>query len=496
MSGDEERVPLEGQRINLTSEVTLGTQENSGDIIGLARARHSGEGAVRPYLLALTDTDTKQSILRALEGTPLGEGFAFKRVRSAQGLEDALRSVPTVAVLVNRVDHLPTVQRLKQDEALRDVPVLYLLDSGPDPKAPRLYGEVDHEEMARRALRAGCDDVLRGSLEGSVLREALEAIWTWYQGHGFAPPSGHSFFFSRRAQRQAQRPSDDEDHITLYGTHHFTLGDEGSPHVLLVSSHEPFRVAGQEVLKGIGCHVSYMDSAFLALQFLRRLATHNAPETPDSLQGKLDLVIVALEGGLGNAMPLVRHLKSSQDFARVPLLLLTTSAQGHASLRPYHNQGVFLDVDPAPRPEDLVFRVHEVFNSQKETPRMQRRYLSAVQCTWCAEGDQREPWRSAMTFNVSPRGLYVRTLTPPPQGQRLRLRFRLHAHSFLLEFGGRVVWSNPWSPSSRRAYPQGFGLVLDEGSRSHFEALADYCDLLRESALRPPEKKQAKEQAT
>jgi hypothetical protein len=67
----------------------------------------------------------------------------------------------------------------------------------------------------------------------------------------------------------------------------------------------------------------------------------------------------------------------------------------------------------------------------------------------------------------------------------------LQAYSFLLEFSGPVVWSNPWSPSSRRAWPQGFGLWLREGSQSHFEALADHCDFLRESLLKPRAEKKA-----
>jgi Tfp pilus assembly protein PilZ len=394
-----------------------------------------------------------------------------------------------VAVLVHQAEHLPLVRDLKQDEALRDVPVLYLLGD----RGPGGDDQGQRQEEARLALRAGCDDVLLGAL-GDTLPGALGAIWGWYQGHGFSPPSGHNFHFSRGARRQAQRPTREEDHITLYGTHHFTLGDQGSPHVLLVSTREAFRVGGQEVLQSIGCHVSYMDSAFLASQFLRRLATHTAPETPAELQGKLDLVIVALEGGLGNAMPLVRHLKGSPDFAQVPLLLLATHSQGHASLRPYHGQGVYLDVDPAPQPGDLVFRVHEVFNSRAQSPRLQGRYLCATRCTWSHEAaPQDQPWRSAMTFNLSPRGLYVRTLTPPPQGQRLRLRLRLRAHGVLLEFSGRVVWSNPWSPSSRRAYPQGFGVLLEEASRSHFEALADHCDLLRESARITPQDQRPQE---
>ncbi len=459
--------------------------QDSGDMIGLSRSRNQSNDGMRPHVLTLTSPETTSSLKAMFVGLDVGEGFVLKALGAGSEAAEALRTVPTVALLADRAEHLETIHALKQEEGFRDVPMFYLLGTGHDPGAPRAYGAPNLEEMARRALRAGCDEVIHEALGQPHLVRSLEAIWTYYKGHGFAPPSGHNFVFSRVAAQDARRRPEEGDHITLYGTHEFSPGKEGSPHVLLVSNDDPYRNQGLALLRNLGCHVSYVDSGFLALHFLQKLAMRAAPDTPDALQGKLDLVIVALEGSLGSFAPLVRKVKASVDFADVPVLLISTQVEGHELLQPYHNQRVFMAVDPEPLLEDLVFRIHEIFHGFGDSPRVSSRHLHMVTCLWRPVGDPDGAWEHAISYNLSPRGLYLRSMSPPPQGQALELRFRLRPHSFLLEVAGPVVWSNPWHPTSRQSYPPGFAVMLREGLGSHLEALADFCDFLRESSWRP-----------
>jgi hypothetical protein len=60
------------------------------------------------------------------------------------------------------------------------------------------------------------------------------------------------------------------------------------------------------------------------------------------------------------------------------------------------------------------------------------------------------------------------------------MKFRVRQFGVLLEFAGPVIWSTPWIPRSQRAYPAGFGVSLQRGQRTDFEALADFCDFLSE----------------
>jgi CheY-like chemotaxis protein len=463
-------------------DMTSPTGEESGDWVGLSRsAQHN---RTRPGVLALGSDALARDLRRALSGTRFGEGFQLRVLDDASRLVAHLRTEPTVVILADNPGHLGALLALKQEPGLSDVPTLFLIKH-PDPHAYDLSSQGEAQlELARRALQSGCDDVIHYADESPQLVRYLDAIWRYHNAHGFAPPSGHSFQFSRRAQAKAKARLAAQAGPSLSGTQNFSLGREGSPHVLLVSDHPPLRLMGQQFLRHMGCHVSDVDSAFLAIHFLTRLAHHAEPETPMELQGKLDLVIVALKTPIANCAPLVRQIKTSPHFAQVPMLLLAGSEEGKGMLRPFRNKGIHVAIDPNPAAEDLAFRVHEILAARQDKPRESQRHLHAVPCTFrgVSEESAQEAWQTGLTFNMNRAGVYVRTLCPPTT-QQIELRMRLQPMGILLEFRGEVVWTNPWRPASRRAYPPGIGVFLQEAAPSHAEALADFCDYLRESSF-------------
>lgn len=74
---------------------------------------------------------------------------------------------------------------------------------------------------------------------------------------------------------------------------------------------------------------------------------------------------------------------------------------------------------------------------------------------------------AALTLNISKGGLGVRTLTPPPTGSKLRVRFRLPGVDREIAADVRIVWSD------RRV---GMGLQFERAAPADQAAIDDYVD--------------------
>lgn len=71
-------------------------------------------------------------------------------------------------------------------------------------------------------------------------------------------------------------------------------------------------------------------------------------------------------------------------------------------------------------------------------------------------GDGR--WHSGFSSELSPGGLFIRTLVPPRTGAALELKILLTTNGEHLEGSGVVAWSNPWSSSGPLCAPAGMGV--------------------------------------
>ncbi len=69
-----------------------------------------------------------------------------------------------------------------------------------------------------------------------------------------------------------------------------------------------------------------------------------------------------------------------------------------------------------------------------------------------------QPWHSCYSHDVSPGGIFLRTLTPARVGAALELRIFLTTTGEVLEGSGVVTWANPWAPHSGLTAPAGMGL--------------------------------------
>jgi uncharacterized protein (TIGR02266 family) len=84
-------------------------------------------------------------------------------------------------------------------------------------------------------------------------------------------------------------------------------------------------------------------------------------------------------------------------------------------------------------------------------------------------------WRSCYSQDVSPGGIFLRTLVPARVGSALELRIFLTTTGEVLEGSGVVSWANPWLPDSGLVAPPGMGLQFLGMSPKRLGRLREIC---------------------
>jgi len=93
-----------------------------------------------------------------------------------------------------------------------------------------------------------------------------------------------------------------------------------------------------------------------------------------------------------------------------------------------------------------------------------------------------EPWASGFTHDLSPSGLFVRTLTPAPKGTSIEFRFREWTPANAIEGRALVAWSNEYGPRATYSYPVGMGLQLSFVDSAASQRLQAWYERARQAA--------------
>jgi hypothetical protein len=121
----------------------------------------------------------------------------------------------------------------------------------------------------------------------------------------------------------------------------------------------------------------------------------------------------------------------------------------------------FQRLDQAHLPGDRELRVHEAVP-----------FFCPVQYRELG----REPhWRCGYSHDMSPGGLFMRTLVPPRVGAALELRIFLTTTGEMLEGSGVVAWSNPWPLGQGLLAPPGMGIEFLGMSPKRLAHLREIC---------------------
>jgi Tfp pilus assembly protein PilZ len=113
------------------------------------------------------------------------------------------------------------------------------------------------------------------------------------------------------------------------------------------------------------------------------------------------------------------------------------------------------------RPTDhLLFQINELLVPGVKDIRESPRILRTTLCSFRIEGEM--ALRLGMTYNVSERGLFVRTLETLPMDSVVWLEFRPHESGRAVHLRGRVAWVSSPQDAASRLSPPGFGIALLE----------------------------------
>jgi hypothetical protein len=127
-------------------------------------------------------------------------------------------------------------------------------------------------------------------------------------------------------------------------------------------------------------------------------------------------------------------------------------------------------------PENVLFAANELLLGDRTSGRTSARVAHGTAVSFRGAG--REHDEQGFTYNVSEKGLYVRTLSAPEDEEawlelwppRLDRRVRLV---------GRVAWRRPFGYNEMATVPPGFGVEIVDGAKRDLALWADgYARLL------------------
>jgi DNA-binding response OmpR family regulator len=129
-------------------------------------------------------------------------------------------------------------------------------------------------------------------------------------------------------------------------------------------------------------------------------------------------------------------------------------------------------------PENVLFAANELLTVDRSSGRTSARVAHGTAVSFRGAG--RELDEQGFTYNVSAKGLYVRTMAPPEDDEawlelwppRLDRRVRLV---------GRVAWRRPFGYSEMATVPPGFGVEIVDGAKKDLALWADGYERLLEA---------------
>lgn len=111
-------------------------------------------------------------------------------------------------------------------------------------------------------------------------------------------------------------------------------------------------------------------------------------------------------------------------------------------------------------PEVVLYAANELTRAEEEPARSEKRHLYATTVLFRSAGDESD--ELGFSYNVSPRGIFVRTLAPP-EGENVWLELRPPKSRQRVRLEGRVTWRRPYVPTAAVTGPPGFGVEISGG---------------------------------
>ncbi len=136
--------------------------------------------------------------------------------------------------------------------------------------------------------------------------------------------------------------------------------------------------------------------------------------------------------------------------------------------------------------EQVVARVHAFFRHGSDHLRVPNRVPFFCPVELREIGEREAKWTSCYSYDLSPGGLFVKTLVPPRPRASVELKIYLTTARQVIEGTGVVAWSNVYSRRHAWSYPVGAGIQFLGMSPKRLAQLRELCAELSPSDAEAP----------
>jgi uncharacterized protein (TIGR02266 family) len=119
---------------------------------------------------------------------------------------------------------------------------------------------------------------------------------------------------------------------------------------------------------------------------------------------------------------------------------------------------------------EILFRINRILFPEKRDLRKNPRVEDNILVRYRI----RDAIFSGYSFNISSGGLFIRTISPPPEKTKIRLSFDLPRNGKSIRSNGTVVWRNEYRPDGPMAYPPGIGVKFTKLEHEDCRAINDH----------------------
>jgi len=355
--------------------------------------------SIRPVYVVDEAADVRAMVSETLRS--LGyEAAAFES--SARALDAMGRRPPSALLTDLNLSSMPgdeLCKRVKESRALSRIPVI-------------IFTSADSSPEVMRSWRAGADDFLPKPVQRPQLRAKLEAL------------------------SRAGAAEEVVSVLSRPGEHH---------RLLFVDDSRFFRTVLGGALEHSGFQLIYARSGAEALE----LAEAHAAQIDAVLS---DLNMPGMDG-----LEFASALRQKPGWEKKPILVMSAT-----EISPERVQAAealtgskLLEKRLFPV-EAIVSRVSTAVGPKVEVLRAAERvpFFSVVEFRAAGTTD----FLTGFSYDVSPGGIFVRSLTPLPAGTAVEMRVKITARTPVPSCFGTVMWANQYRLRTSFSYPVGMGI--------------------------------------
>jgi CheY-like chemotaxis protein len=291
-------------------------------------------------------------------------------------------------------------RRIKESDRTSHIPIVMLTGT-----------DAAHEVM--HSWRAGADDFLPKPIRRSQLASKIQAMRMW---NSETAPVASPAVPRRR--------------------------------LLLIESRSFYRSRLGGALEHAGFQILYCKDGSEAL---KSLAAH---------RDEIDLLICDLPSLGAEGIVQARQLRG-EALPNAPMLL-TTASQPTPEIETAARQvsgHEILNKRSVPT-EMIMARINSLLKHEALEIRAAERvpFFSVVEF----RGDPNDEWLSGFAYDISTRGIFIRTMTTFPTLSKIEMKVRFLAARADISCQGVVAWANPFAPRSSFSYPLGMGVGFEQ----------------------------------